>query len=62
MVIHNQDLMMCKNNGSYEISEWYRWYTLCGIFSSLGYTFTDDRIDMSVMSNNIIKSWIDKLS
>lgn len=64
MIIHYQTLLLQKAIGctpdvqDYCLVDWKEWYTLCGIFASFWYTFTDERVDMALHSNHIIKDWL----
>mgnify|MGYP003646900857 CR=1 FL=1 len=65
MVIHNQPLELKTREvdweGEYCLEDWDVWYTLCSVLSSLGYSFTDERMDMKIHNNWIINGWIIKL-
>jgi hypothetical protein len=65
MVVHYQPLKLkvrkVDGENEYCLEDWDIWYTTCSVMSSLGYSFTDERVDMRIHNNGIINGWIIKL-
>ena len=60
MIIHKhiEHVSISKKDKSVTISNWAKWYTLVGIFFSFGYSFNDEKPNMTANPDKPLQEWI----